>query len=145
MLRLLWGGPVLLIFISFFFGVGLQVLGLIGSAKSGGVLSGFGGAAMTVLMAAFFCIPGYLVAILWFGIKTKHVTNDMHFLKKKIMLIPLISLVTFWIPAVLIPHYGIGVRLQVAGLTVFLMMIFGYLWIAIVRLAIKLFARFNFI
>ena len=41
----------------------------------------------------------------------------------------------------LIPNYGLGVRVQVAGLNVLLMLIFGYLWIALVRMAMKAFVR----
>ena len=64
---------------------------------------------------------------------------------QKAMTIPLVALVMFWVPAVLIPNLELGVRVQVAGLNVILMLIFGYLWIAIVRFTIKAFVRIRVI
>jgi len=145
MLLLLCGGPVLLICISFFFGVGLQALGLVGAAKHSSVLGSMGGIALTVLVAAFFCVPGYLVAVIWFGIKSKMFPDDIELLKKKTMRIPLVALVMFWVPAVLVPNISIGVRAQVAILTVVVMLIFGYIWIALVRIAIGLFMKIGVI
>ena len=145
MMLLLCGGPVLLICISFFFGVGLQALGLVSTAKHGSVLGSMGGIALTVLVAAFFCVPGYLVAVIWFGIKSKVFPDDVEMLKKKTMLIPLVALIMFWVPAVLVPNISIGVRAQVAILTVVVMLIFGYIWIALVRIAIGLFMKIGVI
>lgn len=144
-LLLLCGGPVLLIALSFFFGVGLQAMGLVGSAKSGGILGSLGGIALTVLMGAFFCVPGYLVAVIWFGYKSRIAPDDIDFLKKQIMSIPLVSLIMFWVPAVLVPKTDFGVRLQIGGLTVVLMLIFGYLWIIAVRLIIRSFLKIGVI
>lgn len=141
MLLLLCGGPLLVIFGSFAFGVGLQTFGMIGAAKQGGLLGGLGSTALTVLIGAFLCIPGYLVAVIWYGIKTREFRDDVPVLVQKAMSIPLIALVMCWVPAVLIPNYGLGVRVQVAGLNVLLMLIFGYLWIALVRMAMKAFVR----
>eukprot|EP01034_Spumella_vulgaris_P039795 gene39795-49179_t len=124
-------GPLLLIFGSFIFGVGLQTFGMVGAAKHGGFLGGIGSMALTVLIGAFLCIPGYLVAVIWYGVKTREFRDDVPMLIQKTMTIPLVALVMFWVPAVLIPNLQLGVRIQVAGLNVILMLIFGYLWIAI--------------
>lgn len=145
MLLLLCGGPVLLILGSFIFGVGLQTFGMVHAAKNGGLLGGIGSMALTVLIGAFLCIPGYLVAVMWFGFKSKVFAGDVPMLVKQAMSIPLVALVMFWVPAVVIPNIGLGVRLQVAGLNVILMLIFGYLWIAIVRFTIKGFVRMGVI
>lgn len=145
MLLLLCGGPLLLIFGSFIFGVGLQTFGMVGAAKHGGFLGGIGSMALTVLIGAFLCIPGYLVAVIWYGVKTREFRDDVPMLIQKTMTIPLVALVMFWVPAVLIPNLQLGVRIQVAGLNVILMLIFGYLWIAIVRFAIKAFVRIRVI
>lgn len=145
MLLLLCGGPVLLICLSFLFGVGLQALGLVGTARHGGILGGLGGLALTVLMVAFFCVPGYLVAVIWFGFRSRLSADDLDALKKQLMGIPLVSLAMFWLPAVLVPKTAFGVRVQIAGLTIFLMLIFGYLWIVAVRLFIRSFIKMGFI
>ena len=92
MLLLLAGGPVLLICLAFFFGVGMQALGLVSAAKQGSVLGGVGGAALTVLVAAFFCVPGYAVAVIWFGVKSKWFADDIDRLKKQTLSIPLVAL-----------------------------------------------------
>lgn len=141
MLLLLCGGPVLLICTSFLFGVGLQSLGLVGTARHGGILGGLGGLALTVLVGAFFCVPGYFIAVVWFGFKSRISADDLGALKKQLMGIPLVSLVMFWLPAVLVPQTNLGVRVQIAGLTVILMLLFGYLWIAIIRLLIRSFIK----
>jgi len=145
MLLLLCGGPVLLIGISFLFGVGLQALGLVHEAKHGGILGGLGGIALTVLLAAFFCIPGYFVAVLLFGIKSRLFPEDVDMLKKKVMSIPLTSLLMFWLPAVVVPKINLAIRIQVAGLTIVMMLIFGYLWIIIVRIMISSFIKIGVI
>lgn len=145
MLLLLYGGPLLVIFCSFTFGVGLQALGLVGAAKQGSVLGNVGGMALTVLIGAFLCIPGYIVAVIWYGIRTKPYSTNVPELVSKTMSIPLIALVMAWVPAVVIPNLSLGVRVQVAGLTVVLMLIFGYAWIAVVRLTIKAFVRIGVI
>lgn len=145
MLLLLCGGPVLLICISFFFGVGIQALGLVSTAKHGSVLGSMGGIALTILVASFFCVPGYLVAVIWFGFKSKAFPDDIEFLKKKTLFIPLVALVMFWVPAVLVPNVTLGVRAQVAILTVIVMVVFGYIWIAAVQFAIKVFLKIGVI
>ena len=145
MLLLLAGGPVLLICLAFFFGVGMQALGLVSAAKQGSVLGGVGGAALTVLVAAFFCVPGYAVAVIWFGVKSKWFADDIDRLKKQTLSIPLVALIMCWVPAVLVPNVGIGVRAQIAILTVIVMLIFGYIWIAIVRVMIQAFIKMGVI
>ena len=145
MLLLLCGGPLLVIFGSFIFGVGLQTFGMVGAAKNGGFLGGIGSMALTVLIGAFLCIPGYLVAVIWYGVRTKEVRDDVQALVQRTMSIPLVALVMCWVPAVLIPNLELGVRVQVAGLNVFLMLVFGYLWIAVVRITIKAFVRIRVI
>lgn len=145
MLLLLCGGPVLLICISFFFGVGIQAMGLVSTAKHGSVLGSMGGIALTVLVAAFFCVPGYLVAVIWFGIKSRIFSDDIETLKKKTVFIPLVSLIMFWVPAVLVPNISIGVRAQVAILTIIVMLVFGYIWIAFVRTAVSIFVKMGVI
>lgn len=138
MLVILLAGPVLLILASFVFGVGLQALGLVQAAKHGGLLGGMGGMALTVLVAAFFCVPGYLVAVIWFGIKSRPFAWDFEKLKAMATSIPLIALVMFWVPALLVPGVGLGLRFQIAGLTVLVMLVFGYLWIAVVRVLMRI-------
>ena len=145
MLLLLCGGPLLLIFGSFIFGVGLQTFGMVGAAKHGGFLGGIGSMALTVLIGAFLCIPGYLVAVIWYGVKTREFRDDVPMLIQKTMTIPLVALVMFWVPAVLVPNISIGVRAQVAILTVIVMLIFGYIWIAVVRIAVKAFVKIGVI
>ena len=145
MLLLLAGGPVLLICLAFFFGVGMQALGLVSVAKQGSVLGGVGGIALTVLVAAFFCVPGYAVAVVWFGVKSKWFADDVELLKKKTLSIPLVALIMCWVPAVLVPNVGTGVRAQIAILTVIVMLIFGYIWIAIVRVMIQAFIKMGVI
>ena len=71
--------------------------------------------------------------------------DDIELLKKKTMRIPLVALIMFWVPAVLVPNISIGVRAQVAILTVVVMLIFGYVWIALVRIAIGLFMKIGVI
>lgn len=145
MLLLLAGGPVLLICLAFFFGVGMQVLGLVSVAKHSSVLGGVGGVALTVLVAAFFCVPGYAVAVIWFGVKSKWFADDIDQLKKQILSIPLVALIMCWVPSVLVPNVGMGVRAQIAILTVIVMLIFGYVWIAIVRFMIQVFMKIGVI
>jgi hypothetical protein len=44
-----------------------------------------------------------------------------------------------------VPNVGIGVRAQIAILTVIVMLIFGYIWIAIVRVMIQAFIKMGVI
>lgn len=134
-LLMLCAGPVILICASFFFGVALQALGLVGAAKNGGFLGSLGGIALTVLIASFFCLPGYLVAVIWLGLKSRSFPHNIELLKNKMMLIPLVALTMIWVPAVLVPNIGIGVRAQIGILTGVVILIFGYVWIAVVRAA----------
>lgn len=141
----LWAGPIFLIGISFLFGVGLQALGLIPDAKQGGLLGGLGGIAITVLIAAFICLPGYLVGIIWYGLKYKAYSFDAEKIKQGLLFIPLVAMTMAWVPAILVPNTGIGLRLQIAGFSLVLTLLFGYIWIAIVRLFIAVFSRIELI
>jgi hypothetical protein len=51
----------------------------------------------------------------------------------------------FWVPAILVPGIGFGIRVQVAGLTIIVMLVFGYLWIIAVRLIINSFIKIGVI
>lgn len=134
MLFLLLGGPVLLICLSFFFGVGLQATGLINSAMKGGLLGGLGSLSMTVLMVAFFCLPGYLLGVTLYIFSTKNHSYDVGFLKKKTMSIPLTSLLMGWVPSLLIPDIAFLIRVQVAIVTMLIIIFFGFIWVAMVRM-----------
>lgn len=136
-LALLWLGPVVIVAGAFGFGVLIQALGLVGAAKQGGLLSALGGAALTVLIAALLCLPGYILAVIWFGWRTRF-EGEPSSVKQRLWAIPFFSLLMCWIPAVVIPKLSLGTRLQAAGYTVVLILIFGYLWIAVVRLLLLL-------
>ena len=136
-LTLLWLGPVVIIAGAFLFGVLIQALGLVGAAKQGGLLSALGGGALTILIAALLCVPGYIIAVVWFGWQTRS-EDDVAQIKSRLWAIPFFSLLMCWIPAVVIPKLTLALRLQAAGFTVLLILLFGYLWILVVRLLLAL-------
>ena len=133
MLILLWLGPVLAVAGAFVFGVLVQALGLVGAAKHGGLLGNLGGMALTVLIAGLLCMPGYVIGVIWYGWQTRS-KEEHSAANSSLWAIPFVSLTMCWMPAVLIPKLDVGVRVQVAGFTVLLMLLFGYLWVLVVRL-----------
>ena len=100
---------------------------------------------ITVLIAAFICLPGYLVGIIWYGLKYKAHSFDAEKIKQGLLFIPLVAMTMAWVPTILVPNTGIGLRLQIAGFSLVLTLLFGYIWIAIVRLSIAVFSRIELI
>lgn len=141
LLWMLWLLPVLMILGAFAFGVSLQSLMLVPAAKQGGVLGGLASVALSILIVALLCMPGYLVAVVWWTWASRGVRDDPVALKRLLRLLPVVGLAMSWLPAVIVPKIELGIRLQVAGVMVFMTLLFGFLWVAAVRLLLAFLTR----
>jgi hypothetical protein len=91
----------------------------------------FGAFSYAFVAACFLILPAYLMSFGWFWWSTK---NDDQNMKRNLWLTPLVTCVFVWFPAVALPKVsGIETMLKTYILLVGISLVFGYLWIAIVR------------
>lgn len=87
------------------------------------------------LVIGFLCLPAYCVGYIWFWWKTKTENVEP---RRQLLWFPLIASGSVWFPAVFFPQAAEEGRLRAYFSLAVATLVFGYAWIAIVRLVLSL-------
>ena len=94
--------------------------------------------AYSYLLACLTCLPSYAISYAWYWWSSKDSDSDI---KKRLWLMPLVSTAFVWFPLVVLPDLNGVERFQTLLLLAFASLVFGYLWIALVRLILRLWRK----
>ncbi len=89
------------------------------------------------LVVCLMCLPAYAISYGWYWWRTKNSKTD---LDKPLLWMPVIAAAFVWFPYVLFPLNGMG-RMEIFLVLAGANLVFGYLWIAVVRFILRIWRK----
>lgn len=111
-----------------------------GQMKPGSFRFYLGAMSYSILLAAFFCMPAYLISCGWYWWRTS-TDFSIEKLIKNLWFLPLIAGLFSWFPSLLIPQISDAGKPQVLLLLILLTLLIGYPWIGFVRFILRVWRK----